>query len=250
MFRMILIVVVALCAVLAPRSVRAATLDHYLCYDFDDTKFPSTTVELKDQFTQEPIKWTLVSRKLLCAPANKEKEGYVDEETHLVCYGIKEENIRVKNQLDDKNEQKLDHPLKVAYLCVPSGKVKGTAGGQGNPPPIPKGAADLAHFQCYEATGNDKIAKSYNVVDQFGGNTASNFVPRFLCNPTSKKYQDNDPTPIKHPDDHLVCYKFERKRLLTGDVLIRNQLEAPRKVLHVSGPYTMCFPSTKMRGAS
>ena len=125
---------------------------------------------------------------------------------------------------------------------------------QENPPAIPPGAANLDHFQCYGATGKAEIAKTYTVRDQFTRKPKepqelSNFLLKFLCSPTSKKFEEKAGTPIHHQNDHLVCYRPRDPKAVTGDVKIRNQLEAPTAVLHFSGPDYLCFPSTKKRGA-
>jgi hypothetical protein len=98
--------------------------DHFRCYAVDDDSvrdmFP---VSLEDQFRSDPA--VEVKRAVsICAPVDKDGEGIVDPDTHLVCYmigrsGALHIDATVSNQFG--NDQELT-VLNERTLCVPSSK--------------------------------------------------------------------------------------------------------------------------------
>jgi hypothetical protein len=109
-------------------------IDHFQCFTVRGGAFLLPGVRVVDQFTTGlPLGQLLVNVKSpvrLCAPADKNDEGFVDpdgkEGTHLLCYDVRTEpkgnffrqDIFVKNQVDE-HEINVTGPRE---LCLPSTK--------------------------------------------------------------------------------------------------------------------------------
>ncbi len=97
--------------------------EHFTCYKVDElTPLPRQAVSLRDQFLEEDV--VLHKARELCLPVDKNGEGMVDPEYHLVCYDVFSRqrvdlDVAVTNQL---GEQELRVKGKVERLCVPSTK--------------------------------------------------------------------------------------------------------------------------------
>lgn len=97
--------------------------EHYKCYPIIEleTPFEPVHVKLKDQFVATEA-WVLRPVEL-CNPVDKNGEGIVNPDVHLVCYEISEplqprRRVRTSNQFGE-----LRFVVKDAdELCVPSKK--------------------------------------------------------------------------------------------------------------------------------
>ncbi len=100
--------------------------NHYKCYQILDWgEWDPRTVELKDQFGSSVAR--VLEPRMLCNPVDKNGEGIVDKDNHLVCYEINDDpqgntprvkEVQINNQLQQG-------PLWVGssnVLCVPSSK--------------------------------------------------------------------------------------------------------------------------------
>jgi hypothetical protein len=95
--------------------------NHYLCYRVvESSGAQAPNVKLKDQFGDGATKPAKAS--YVCNPVDKNGEGIVNKESHLVCYtlriGIKAKPVLIKNQFGEL-KIKLGSP---EILCVPSTK--------------------------------------------------------------------------------------------------------------------------------
>jgi hypothetical protein len=101
------------------------TVDHFKCYKIEVTEgtpeFVPVQVSLEDQFTSERV-YEVDEPTRLCNPVDKNGEGFLDAEIHLLCYDVRRAditNIHVNNQfgplqVETKKQKK--------ELCVPSTK--------------------------------------------------------------------------------------------------------------------------------
>lgn len=103
----------------------------------------------------------------------------------------------------------------------------------------------LDHFKCYFAEG-DNEPPTVDLEDQFGIEENVFGIkpwlkPRMLCNPVTKRHDDMV-FPIRHPEEHLVCYRIKPK---TADktVIVANQFGTQK--LHVGKSRFLCVPSQK-----
>ena len=115
-----------------PDPLESITVNHFKCYDVkvskDTLKFEKLIVLLDDPnfgITQE---FEVKKPKMLCTPVDKDGEGIVDPENHLMCYDI-------KKLMDDPKFEKLSvftnnqfgpedlEVKKQKELCVPSVKI-------------------------------------------------------------------------------------------------------------------------------
>lgn len=101
--------------------------EHYLCYDIDPHGgFDARGVKLKDQFTGYEGK--VVRPVTLCNPVDKNGEGIINPEIHLVCYEIRAKpvtdgpptvDVLTSNQFAKQSMTAIIPPR---ILCVPSKK--------------------------------------------------------------------------------------------------------------------------------
>ncbi len=101
--------------------------EHYLCYRIDPHGgFKEVPVELKDQFAA--YQGVVIRPIQLCNPVDKNGEGILNPEVHLVCYEIKADPIgRFPRTVDVETanqftEQSMTAVLPPPVLCVPSFK--------------------------------------------------------------------------------------------------------------------------------
>lgn len=107
--------------VVGPKGV-----DHYLCYEITDTSdFKGQRVKVRDQFGAGT--GTAFKPTQLCNPVDKNGEGILNREGHLVCYAFdpgefpdaKPHTVLTRNQF---GEAKLRTARFPEELCVPSFK--------------------------------------------------------------------------------------------------------------------------------
>jgi hypothetical protein len=224
-----------------PATVAAAAqqpdvLDHFKCYGVKGTPL-RTQVFLTDQFGAAPA---MVQRPLLlCNPVEKQVGGLVtpiqDPAAHLKCYGIRTKRlavrqVRVRNQFGIQTLA-VGRPV---VLCAPASKTEGLQ--DPGPPPV-----DLDHFKCYRVKGRP-IAVPVVLRDQFRVEEARVRAPALLCNPVEKR-RDNEVTPIRFPERHLVCYTLEPRQQVRISVVTRTQFG--REPLRVTRSLALCAPSEK-----
>lgn len=114
-----------------PDMPNPITINHYKCYDVkvteDTPKFEKREVTLSDPNFGETKVFEVKKPKHLCVPVDKEGEGIIDPENHLMCYDLKKikdqpkfekRNVFTNNQFEPEDlEVKKEH-----QLCVPSVK--------------------------------------------------------------------------------------------------------------------------------
>jgi len=112
-----------------PDKLDSITVNHYKCYDVkktkDTPKFKKQQVTLSDLNFGETKVFEVKKPKHLCTPVDKDGEGIIDKESHLMCYDLKKikdepkfkkRNVFTNNQFEPEDlEVKKEH-----QLCVPS----------------------------------------------------------------------------------------------------------------------------------
>jgi len=112
-----------------PNKLDKITVNHYKCYDVKKTKdapkFKKQQVTLSDLNFGETKVFEVKKPKHLCTPVDKDGEGIIDKESHLMCYDLKKikdepkfkkRNVFTNNQFEPEDlEVKKEH-----QLCVPS----------------------------------------------------------------------------------------------------------------------------------
>jgi len=112
-----------------PDELNPITINHFKCYDVkeskDTPKFVKRTVTIYDPNFELTQDFEVKKPKHLCTPVDKNGEGIVDAENHLMCYDLKKmkgepkfekRNVFTNNQFgSDDLEVKKQH-----QLCVPS----------------------------------------------------------------------------------------------------------------------------------
>ena len=212
--------------------------DHFLSYKVKTAAETASfekrgPVRLGDQFRTSD--YVVLAPKALLLPADKNDEGVVDPETHLLEYKIKPskgtpkfqslDDVRIVNQCSDV----LLTVKQPVSLLVPASK---DPNDPVDPPPVPDPSAHLLdHFLCYKATLQKKLEDGTKlpkfpkglqarVVDQFEERLYDLKSITKLCNPVDKSGDPEflsglekgnpaplAPAPIRNPTEHLVCYK-------------------------------------------
>jgi hypothetical protein len=219
--------------VTAEHSTRPG-LDHFKCYTIADPQQPvNAGIGLRDQFGTSNAR--VMEPFLFCNPAVKLHSDRVtqieDPNAHLKFYKLetaaepRTRQVLVSNQF---GEQKLQvfHP---AFLAVPTQKLP-----HGKP-------RNLDHFECYVVQGQP-VGQFVSLQDQFHiepevevGN------PFLLCNP-AVKFHAGAVTPVRNPEDHLVCYEIKGGPF-QRTVHARNQFGF--ETLTTLDPRVFCVPSKK-----
>ena len=109
----------------------APPIDHFKCYKVRITKgkpkFSKQTVTLKDQFITTAKQFLVKRQTTLCTPVDKNGDGILDPDAHLMCYKIrrtskpkfkKVKGVHVDNQFGP-GRVNVKRPTE---LCVPSTK--------------------------------------------------------------------------------------------------------------------------------
>lgn len=219
--------------------IQELSLGHFTGYAVKTTSGTPTfskfgPILLGDQFGTG--KYDVLKPMRLLLPANKNNEGVVDEDTHLKEYQIRwhlriggtkgTTPVRITNQCNDL-QLDVGRPRS---LLVPTSKTP-PPGSDVPPAPDPQ-FHNVDHFLCYDArvTKGDVNPNGFpkgiqvDVVDQFQTRRYDLRMITKLCNPVDKNVADGDPplilsgpdagnpkpiqpSPIRNPDDHLVCYR-------------------------------------------
>jgi len=112
-----------------PDELNPITINHFKCYDVkvskDTPKFVKRMVTVYDPNFEITKDFEVKKPKHLCTPVDKNGEGIVDAENHLMCYDLKKmkgepkfekRNVFTNNQFgSDDLKVKKQH-----QLCVPS----------------------------------------------------------------------------------------------------------------------------------
>ncbi len=190
-------------------------VDHFLLYKTKvpkgTPKFAGAVATLADQFETRDV--AVRKDRFLAVPTDKNGEGILDPDTHLVGYLTKDakgqpkhlsRTVEVTNQFGAIRLQ--TKPAKL--LLVPASK-----GLSGFLPPPDPAAHDVDHYRCYKvkpAKGAPKFQKilGVQVADQFQSKKVDVVKPTMLCNPAEKR-RGNVIEAVKNPADHLLCYKVK-----------------------------------------
>ncbi len=230
----------------------STNLDHYLSYKVKSTEFEKLEVTLTDQFESDVL-FEVKKPKEIYNPADKNGEGIIDPDTHLVAYEIKRAktkprqpkhvkrtNIEVVNQfgtifVDTKKPDRLLVPsLNDLDIPIPDIDV---------PDKFP-----VDHFKCYKVKVSEGSefpeGIKVEVVDQF--NQPKQFdvkKPNRLCNPVDKNDED-----IINPEAYLMCYEVkpaegEPKHIKVDGINTNNQF-GPLQ-LDTKKEAELCVLSTK-----
>ncbi len=228
----------------------SAPADHYLCYKArgEPSFAPITSLVLTDPF--ENLVFSVKRRSLLCNPADKQGEGIVFPDVHLLDYKIKrlsgkhisQRNLEVVNQLGGfLYDTRTESGLLVPTSKSPTGSV---------PPPDPSNHG-VDHHKCYKikaAKGAPKLPKGLlvDLNDQFDQPATYEIVkPSRLCVPVDKAGEG-----IKNASGHLMCYRVKRTtdaHVAQTGLHVNNQLEVVNPggpaVLETRKERELCVPS-------
>ena len=196
--------------------------------------------------------------RIFCNPTSKIHEfgesDIQDPDAHLTFYPIElspdsEElilppQVSVSNQFGDDQQLQL---LALEVLAVPTNKLAIDSIPTGHNPP-----GNLDHFKCYVASGPTPDVNIVGLSDEFFPvDPVDNIVflgaPFMLCNPVQKTVVDAEGehvTPIRNPEEHLVCYEAEDDNPRPPHILdIENQFGG--QTLQTLFGFLLCVPSTK-----
>jgi hypothetical protein len=250
--------VVALAATITPARAQSPCgailddcIDDFTCYGARTT--PGTArfatvpgVTLVDQF--ETVTASVAKQQHLCTPTDKNQEGLLDPDTHLVSYAIKRQSprhvartaIRVTNQLGEIRV----NTIRPEILLVPTAKDLSMQPSAPNPT-----GHRLDHYKCYRVRvtpGSPQFANGTTVQaeDQFSANRLLSLVkPRHLCTPVNKNGEG-----VTSSHAHYLCYSVRPaigspKHLRRLGLFINNQFGPLR--LDTIKEKEFCIPSTK-----
>jgi len=224
--------------------------DHYLSYDVKEMKgtpkFEKRDVTLADQF--ETGIFEVKKLKALYNPVDKNGEGIIDPNTHLVGYEIKRDKDEPKHvkqtniQVDNQFGTLIVDTKKPDRLLVPSAKsLTGPVGAL----PVP---LTVDHFNCYKVKVTEGtpefVPLQVTLEDQFTAPRVFDVdKPTRLCNPVDKNGEG-----ILNPELHLLCYKVkpakdEPKHEKIESIHVNNQF-GPLQV-DTKKEKELCVPSTK-----
>jgi hypothetical protein len=210
---------------------------------------------LKDQF--EEVTAEVLKPVSFCTPVDKNTEGIVDQATHLEGYKIKQPKGARPGDLEIQNQFQ---PSPNGVLVIDTGKpdqlLVPTAKSLTSEPPAPNPAAhEVDHYKCYKVKEDeaseftpiaDVLLKDQFIEAQLGGEPKLFDLkkPTRLCNPVEKNGGE-----IKHPVNHLICYKAVRQRgqpaheSMVG-LFVNNQFGPER--LDTLTEEELCVPSVKL----
>ena len=217
-------------------------LDHYLLYEvIESPPMEPVFAILNDQFEVEPDA-DVIKPAFLANPVKKthgdEVTDILDPNTHLVFYDIEVSggnelaptvDVEAKNQFGDQDFVAYES----AFLAVPSEKTV-----------LPTPA--LGHFRGYWVDPAGGIEDTPILLeDQFhAGDPVSAIVMYdwFFCNPVEKWLDEEQWSPIWHPDDHLYIYGIE---CVTESWLVEVSNQFGNQILELSGPVALAVPTQK-----
>lgn len=233
----------ALGARTVPAQPLPTNVDHYLCYKASAVKgsaeFVPVDKALRDQFAPT-TNFTLKKVVTLCNPADKNGEGIVHPEDHLVGYRIKAVKgtprfVKRTHVTLDQFGSRTVQVLRPDSLLVPSSKALGSNGAP------PYGTPGVRHYACYRARVTAFAPPPVPVVgDQFRTVPYALKKVTKLCAPVDKAGED--PGAPADPG-HLVCYKVRGPKFPRTAVSTDNQIRAER--LQVTRPAELCVPALK-----
>ena len=208
-------------------------LDHFLVYDVVPHIPEPIEVDLKDQWTEEPV--TVYEAAFFANPVKKTVGSEVTEiqnpDDHLVFYKIAGASFEIDVQIDNQfGPQTL--PLKnPALLAVPSEKLSWEQ--------------PLDHFKCYWVGPGLPWEEEVQLEDQFGTIAATVMEPFIFANPVSK-WHGEEWTPISNGSNHLTFYWLWYEELPpTYWVQVTNQFGINQE-LWIRGPLWLAVPTQKM----
>ena len=213
---------------------------YYKDHKHDKPSDDKLDVILIDRFEGE-AKYEVKELKKLYNPVDKNNEGIVDAESHLVSYKIKGKssfngmkNIPISNQFGDLTVD----IRKATTLLVPSAKSHDAT-------PEELEEININHFKCYNAKESKNTPKfesrDVDLSDQFGQLKMEVKKPRMLCSPVDKNNEG-----IVDNENFLMCYglkkipgenKFKRVNVFTNNQFGPEELTA-------KNPNRLCVPST------
>jgi hypothetical protein len=216
-------------------------LDDFLCYWVQSTIL-NVPVGLKDDiaFTAStPTDVTVQTARDLCNAAElamgKHRTAIDNPTDDLTFYDFVESlpgnlmTAQVNNFFGPQTIEIL-HPT---HLAVPTGKSPAQA------------STNMDSFVCYEANGAS-IRKRLAATDLWMRERVVVAFPYLFCNPVEIT-QDSVATPIKHPDDHLVCYEIAEQTFAPDPtVVVDNRFNEPPnyQTLSVQSLNLLCVPTT------
>lgn len=228
-------------SVLATHGVVPAQprLEHFACYQTrQQGRFKQRSVKLTDQFGTLAAK--VLKPRLLCNPAQKNNEPFVQKKVHLKCYAIKPVAVKKRTAVTRDQFGSLTlSVLKRESLCTPAFKalVKGGRVPALSGPPNPK---LVDNFLCYQVRQQGTFGRQQvTIKDQFGRAKLVIVKPVTLCNPA----QVNQ-TPSYHPVGHLICYVITGPAARTRQAVARNSFGTER--LRISARQRLCVPGDKV----
>lgn len=217
------------------------TADPFMCYRGTRTvgtgRFSSRGIDLSDGISTETL--SLTKTRGLCAPADKNGEGVVDDCTHLKSYRLKGgAPAGVAVTVEDSFGTSTLDLLRPDRLLVPAAKEIGMSA-------EPVGDS-VDHFKCY------KVRRSHGspawpsgvmatVGDQFQTRVYDLLRPRRLCVPVDKNGEG-----IIDATDHLLCYGARpadgaRFQPIRGQIHTQDQFGA--EALNISREDEFCVPA-------
>jgi hypothetical protein len=229
----------AMLAVPSEKIDWAPVQDHFMLYPMDEGTAPyvGETVQLMDQFHDEPFEVEVSEGMGFCNPTSKYHEGLytpiVNPDYHLTVYNITYEGewqgwqVTVSNQFGENQELLVYGPL---FLAVPSHKLYP---GEHDPP------VGLDHFLLYGVAWEGEAVPVGAVVDLEDEFTLEGDItveePILFANPVQKIH--GEVTEIVNPEAHLVFYS------IWGDYLEPPQEVVTNNQFGIEQYFTVTFPS-------
>ena len=221
-------------------SLDFTTLDHFKCYEVEETPSLERSVSLEDQFIE--LDALVTNTSFFCNPVEKwhdeELTPISNPDHHLMVYTLEHEDepqgwqVTVNNQF---GEQMLTVSSHSVALAVPTQKLYP---GDHDPP------VGLDHFLLYEVIEGLSMEVAVNLSDQFGDEQVEVLEPVLFANPVQKTHGGNV-TEIENPEAHLVFYEIVGELYYT-DVLVFNQFGEEPLPLYVYDPVLLAVPSEKI----
>ena len=219
-------------------------LDHFKGYNATATQSLDKQVQLKDQFFPQGFDATVNSAAFFFNPTDKVHNDTTtliwNKDHHFTVYWIthtqygRQWNVEVKNQF---GTQLLTVGGPVA-LAVPTQKQE---------PYYHEKPYGLDHYLLYAVVNEVLVDAPVGLKDEFGDDSqASAQKAIYFANPVQKTVAGTAPTPIMHPDDHLVFYKLGGTEFQPSEVYIDNQFE--QRSLPLQGAASLLgVPSEKLQ---
>ena len=221
-------------------SLDSTTLDHFKCYEVEETPSLNSSVSLEDQFIE--LDALVTNTSFFCNPVEKWHDGeptpILNPDHHLTVYNLTCEDepqlwqVTVNNQFGNNQDLTVSGPV---GLAVPTQKKYP----EFHDPPV-----GLDHYLLYEVIDGEDVNALVNLTDQFGydpGVAVGQAV--FFANPVQKTHGGNV-TDIMNPYGHLVFYEILSTGASPPQVQIDNQFGP--QTLNVTDPDLLAVPSEKI----